>query len=198
MQKLFPCSKVIMWPMKNHRDHDCKATLITLPHIFSQRCHCKESLIARFMGPTWGPSGADRTQVGPMLVTLLCYLGYLFESLNKNVWISNKISLKYILGDLIHKSSLTQEITGCLTGTMPLPKPMMNQFTNIYTLLGLNELTHCSHSEAPLNSKTVLLFQTYWLILINWLINWYHSDSVRTCHIWLWISTLIKGHLMII
>ena len=25
------------------------------------------SLIARFMGPTWGPSGADRTQVDPML-----------------------------------------------------------------------------------------------------------------------------------
>ena len=24
-------------------------------------------LIARFMGPAWGPSGADRTQVGPML-----------------------------------------------------------------------------------------------------------------------------------
>ena len=24
-------------------------------------------LIARFMGPTWGPSGTDRTQVGPML-----------------------------------------------------------------------------------------------------------------------------------
>ena len=25
------------------------------------------TLIARFMGPTWGPSGANRTQVGPML-----------------------------------------------------------------------------------------------------------------------------------
>ena len=25
------------------------------------------ALIARFMGPTWGPSGVDRTQVGPML-----------------------------------------------------------------------------------------------------------------------------------
>ena len=24
------------------------------------------SLIARFMGPTWGPSGADRAHVGPM------------------------------------------------------------------------------------------------------------------------------------
>ena len=29
--------------------------------------HTESSLIARFMGPTWGPSGADRTQVGPML-----------------------------------------------------------------------------------------------------------------------------------
>ena len=25
------------------------------------------TLIARFIGPTWGPFGADRTQVGPML-----------------------------------------------------------------------------------------------------------------------------------
>ena len=32
-------------------------------------CHWKlwsQSLIIRFMGPTWGPSGANRTQVGPM------------------------------------------------------------------------------------------------------------------------------------
>ena len=28
------------------------------------------SLIAKFMGPTWGPSGTDRTQVGPMLAPL--------------------------------------------------------------------------------------------------------------------------------
>ena len=30
-------------------------------------CKLDHPLIARFMGPTWGPSGADRTQVGPML-----------------------------------------------------------------------------------------------------------------------------------
>ena len=29
--------------------------------------HPNVPLIARFMGPTWGPSGADRTQMGPML-----------------------------------------------------------------------------------------------------------------------------------
>ena len=31
-------------------------------------CTAKVALIARFMRPIWGPSGADRTQVGPMLV----------------------------------------------------------------------------------------------------------------------------------
>ena len=37
---------------------------IRLPPMFIQRIH---TLIARFMGPTLGPRGADRTQVGPML-----------------------------------------------------------------------------------------------------------------------------------
>ena len=33
------------------------------------------SLIARFMGPNWGPSGADRTQVSPMLAPWTSLLG---------------------------------------------------------------------------------------------------------------------------
>ena len=36
-------------------------TCTNIPEIYNT------TLIARFMGPTWGPSGADRTQVGPML-----------------------------------------------------------------------------------------------------------------------------------
>ena len=35
-------------------------------HTFSFKKIWKCLLIARFMGPTWGPSGADMTQVGPM------------------------------------------------------------------------------------------------------------------------------------
>ena len=31
------------------------------------QCSGIHTLIARFMGPTWDPSGADRTQVGPIL-----------------------------------------------------------------------------------------------------------------------------------
>ena len=33
------------------------------------------TLIARFMGPTWGPSGTDRTQAGPCWPHEPCYLG---------------------------------------------------------------------------------------------------------------------------
>ena len=33
-------------------------------------------LIARFLGPTWGPSGADGTQVGPMLASGTLLSGY--------------------------------------------------------------------------------------------------------------------------
>ena len=37
--------------------------------------------IARFMGPTWGPSGADRTQVGPMLAPWTLLSGYLCSTI---------------------------------------------------------------------------------------------------------------------
>ena len=33
------------------------------------------SQIARFMGPTWGPSGAGKTQVSLVLATWICCLG---------------------------------------------------------------------------------------------------------------------------
>ena len=33
------------------------------------------TLIAMFTGPTWGPSGADRTQMGPCWPHKCCYLG---------------------------------------------------------------------------------------------------------------------------
>ena len=40
------------------------------------------ALIARFMGPTWGPSGADRTQVGSMLAPWILLSGYVTVSSN--------------------------------------------------------------------------------------------------------------------
>ena len=37
------------------------------------------SLIAGFMGPTWGPSGTDRTHVGPMLASWALLSGIIIE-----------------------------------------------------------------------------------------------------------------------
>ena len=42
------------------------------------------ALIARFMGPTWGTSGADRDQVGPCWPHELCYLGVLYHDHSNN------------------------------------------------------------------------------------------------------------------
>ena len=42
---------------------------------------CATSLIARFTGPTWGPSGADRTQVGPLLDPWTLLFGVSFCSI---------------------------------------------------------------------------------------------------------------------
>ena len=44
--------------------------------------HCGDtsrSLITSFRGPTWGPSGADRTQAGPMLAPWTLLPGFLCE-----------------------------------------------------------------------------------------------------------------------
>ena len=51
--------------------------------------HGLYSLIARFIGPTWGPSGADRTQVGPMLApwTLLSGLYIIHFMISKSEFI---------------------------------------------------------------------------------------------------------------
>ena len=60
----------------------------SLPH-----CHQLQqanSLIAGFMGPTWGPAGADRTQLGPMLAlwTLLSGL-LLLVKWPKRKWVKS-------------------------------------------------------------------------------------------------------------
>ena len=57
------------------KDISCNSTV--------QKLHSM-SLIASFMGPTWGPSGADRTQVGPVLApwTLLSGLSITIDTKN--------------------------------------------------------------------------------------------------------------------
>ena len=59
------------------------------------------SPIARFMGPTWGPSAADRTQVGPMLAPWTLLSGMFkdpFTPQIRSLWPSydhNKTCIRY-------------------------------------------------------------------------------------------------------
>ena len=46
------------------------------PRLLISRISCSPILMARLMWPTWGPSGADRTQVGPMLAPWTLLSGY--------------------------------------------------------------------------------------------------------------------------
>ena len=49
------------------------------------------SLIATFMGPTWGPSGADRTQVGLMLAQWTLPSGIVFQITNNSTVLLNSL-----------------------------------------------------------------------------------------------------------
>ena len=48
----------------------------------------KSTLIARFMGPTWGLPGADRTQVGPMWASWTLLSGQ-FHQIYASLWCSD-------------------------------------------------------------------------------------------------------------
>ena len=55
-----------LWDQKTSnltKPEDVELAKYDFKYIF---CWSRVSQIAKFMGPTWGPSGADRSQVGPM------------------------------------------------------------------------------------------------------------------------------------
>ena len=103
----------------------CKALLISCP--FSNTVNIvgptdgkvnnntRSSLIAKFMGPAWGPPGADRTQLGPMLVTWNLLSGFMCivylsllpagEEGSKRPWVlKSKSSLFFTCAQNIHLS----------------------------------------------------------------------------------------------
>ena len=64
------------------------------------RLMLRYTLIARFMGPMWGPSGADRTHVGPMkfaiwaTIVMLCMQNSVFTEYLINQF---KINVEYLI-----------------------------------------------------------------------------------------------------
>ena len=88
-----PCLQCFTWPFIqacNSSINNLQAGT-TLPHsLLGDQCSQKgspcweirySSFIARLMRPTWGPSGADRTQVGPMLAPCTLLSGIFYPTL---------------------------------------------------------------------------------------------------------------------
>ena len=57
---------------------------------------------------------------------------YIF--LNKNVWISIKLSFKFVLNGPIDNKSVLVSTAWCWTGDKPLSEPKMNQLYDAYVL----------------------------------------------------------------
>ena len=74
------------WRMGGNQGDNClnKSSIVSV-----SKCCCffinvgiskhEHTLIAKFVGPTWGLPGADRTQVGPMLATWTLLSGYTYQ-----------------------------------------------------------------------------------------------------------------------
>ena len=114
--------------------------------------HLMVSPIARFMGPTWSPSGADRTQVGPMLApwTLLsgitmkasvaCYFQCKFA-----IWLLKSRNLAYMNKNWlchIKFSLLWQCISHVLASQLNYPIMHCAVYYDIITRLYMNGARH--------------------------------------------------------
>ena len=60
-------SVVSVWPTYHTRCQSCLSRLVQVLYAASLPESVMTSQMAMFMGPEWGPTGADRTQVDPIL-----------------------------------------------------------------------------------------------------------------------------------
>ena len=88
-----------------------------LPHLQKRFMGQQNSKKARFMGPTWGPSGADRTQVGPMLAPWTLLSGCLPAHDPPTSNASSGLG-----AHLVHRDIIPTKIGPCRT-----PKPNQNE-----------------------------------------------------------------------
>ena len=76
-------NRVGTWILNVHVGPGCVNTYVNPRHAITPLCLCFNSalspLIARFMGRTWGPPGANRTQMGPMLAPWTLLSGQCME-----------------------------------------------------------------------------------------------------------------------
>ena len=122
--------------------------------------------------------------------------------LNENVWISLKISLKFVPEGLINNiPSLVQIMAWRWPGDKPSSEAMMvSLLMHIYASLGLNELTHWSwNKRADIMQKTSCKWHFHDFAPNRWqAITWtmaciqYHYDLTEDKTTFLWYYHIIE------
>ena len=131
------------------------------------------TLIARFMGPTWGPTGADRTQIGPMFATWPLLSGDPFVDITQKVvwsaWVQHP----------------RQDVYTALLYFMPMKLPRRflldrcNQFTHV--LLGSHLWQGAITKLSPYPSvKELWDMILYGVGRWTWSVHWQHGK----CKLW--------------
>ena len=116
----------------------------------------------------WHSTHWGRGEMNDILQTTLSNVFFL----NENVWISIKISLKFVHKGPIHNiPALVQIMDWCRPGDKPLSEPMMLVFRRKYASLGLNGLIlpkkHFSYScQIPENILKCVFFNHIFYISI--------------------------------
>ena len=144
--------------------------------------------IARFMGQTWGPSGADRSQVGPILApwTLLSGLvtsTLLLEMLNSDMQIHNwAIKISLYMFPFVFQNPHMGKVDNFLT----------YMWTIVVPLLSAHELCTVVVNTFYINSciivyLTYLIYFQYFILLLlysTWLYYslWVPWDMFHSCN----------------
>ena len=103
------------------------------------------TLIARFIGPTWGPSGAGRTQMGPMLAPWTLLSGELLRSLMRPQW--TKIEGLISILSLRKQLPTNKQISNWMLNTLPKLSCLQDDdiCTSCHCPMGSGDLIDQSH-----------------------------------------------------
>ena len=94
--------------------------------------HPEHPLIARFVGPTWGPSGAGRTQVGPMLAPGTLLSGSLFRRQGSRWRCARRLP---------HLEDNRTTFTGVWSGSSKTPKKTIFHYIHVIMSTMVSQIT---------------------------------------------------------
>ena len=145
----------------------------------TENCLQMTSLTARFMGPTWGPSGARRTQVGPMLASWSLLSGIIDKCSEWN-------------GELGHVVKARIESNQIFMQLMPGITICARQNSSFIFIRPFEKRTYYAMampvrlSVRPSVRPSVRVFRTFFQRALRYQFEtWYmHSVGGTTCRVW--------------